>query len=155
MTNLEFNDGLKRLSINGDENRIITINPADIAIVSRYNEVLPKLDELIEKYRNTENATSEKTAKTISEPDKKAEFAKISEIISELDRKAREFIDYIIGSPVSDTVFGTANCLSGAGGQTIFENFLTAYMEYMTPAIKSEYEKSKNRVEKYTNQIKK
>ena len=139
MTNLEFNDGLKRLSINSDENRIITINPTDIAVISRYNEVLPKLDELTEKYRNTENPTPEKTA----------------EIISELDRKARDFIDYIIGSPVSDTVFGTANCLSCAGGQTIFENFLTAYMEYMTPAIKSEYEKSKNRVEKYTNQIKK
>ena len=49
MTNLEFNDGLKRLSINGDENRIITINPTDIAVVSRYNEVLPKLDELTER----------------------------------------------------------------------------------------------------------
>ena len=139
MTNLEFNDGLKRLSINGDENRIITINPTDIAVISRYNEVLPKLDELTEKYKNTDNISVDKTA----------------EIISELDIKAREFIDYIIGSPVSDTVFGTANCLSCAGGHTIFENFLTAYMEYMTPAIKSEYEKSKNRVEKYTKQIKK
>lgn len=138
MTNLDFNDGLKRLSINGNENRIITINPTDIAVINRYNEVVPQLDELNEKYKNTDNISVDKTA----------------EIISELDRKAREFIDYIIGSPVSDTVFGTANCLSFAGGQTIFENFLTAYMEYMTPAIKSEYEKSKKRVEKYTKQIK-
>nr|DAM48011.1 MAG TPA: hypothetical protein [Caudoviricetes sp.] len=135
MNNLEFDDGLKRLAINGDENRIITINPTDIAVIKRYNEVIPQLDELSEKYKEI---PQEKTV----------------EAISELDKKAREFIDYIIGSPVSETVFGTANCLSYAGGQTIFENFLTAYMNYMTPAIKSEYEKSKKRIEKYTKHIK-
>lgn len=135
MNNLEFDDGLKRLAINGDENRIITINPTDIAVIKRYNEVIPQLDELSEKYKEI---PQEKTV----------------EAISELDKKAREFIDYIIGSPVSETVFGTANCLSYAGGQTIFENFLTAYMNYMTPTIKSEYEKSKKRIEKYTKHIK-
>jgi hypothetical protein len=135
MNNLEFDDGLKRLAINGDENRIITINPTDIAVIKRYNEVIPQLDELSEKYKEI---PQEKTV----------------EAISELDKKAREFIDYIIGSPVSETVFRTANCLSYAGGQTIFENFLTAYMNYMTPAIKSEYEKSKKRIEKYTKHIK-
>lgn len=135
MENLQFDDGLKRLAINGDENRIITINPTDIAVIKRYNEVIPQLDELSEKYKEI---PQEKTV----------------EAISELDKKAREFIDYIIGSSVSETVFGTANCLSYAGGQTIFENFLTAYMNYMTPAIKSEYEKSKKRIEKYTKHIK-
>lgn len=135
MTNLEFNDGLKRLSINGNENRIITINPTDIAVIKRYNEVIPQLDELSEKYKEV---PQEKTV----------------EIISELDKKAREIIDYIIGFPVAETVFGTANCLSYAGGQTIFENFLTAYMEYMKPEIKAEYERSKKRIKKYTNQLK-
>ena len=139
MQNLEFNDGLKRLAINGDESRVIVINPSDIGIISRYNEVVPKLDEIIGKYDNIKNPTLEKAA----------------EIISELDTEARKIIDYIIGSPVSETVFGTANCLSSAGGQTIFENFLAAYMEYMTPAINDEFEKSKKRVEKYTKQVKK
>lgn len=137
MTNLEFNDGLKRLAINGDENRIITINPTDIAVIKRYNEVIPQLDRLSEKYKY-KDVPQEKTV----------------EIISELDKKAREIIDYIIGFPVAETVFGTANCLSYAGGQTIFENFLTAYMEYMKPEIKAEYERSKKRIKKYTNQLK-
>lgn len=39
-------------------------------------------------------------------------------------------------------VFGNANCLSYAGGRTILESFLTAYAEYLEPAIKAEYEKS-------------
>lgn len=139
-TTLNFNDGRKRLAINGDESRIITVNPTDISIVSRYSETVPKLEELVKKYSEI------KSEITIDEAVK---------INNELDAEAKKFIDYIVGSPVSDVAFGTANCLSYAGGQTIFENFLTAYMEYMEPNIKSEYEKSKKRVSKYTNQIKK
>lgn len=129
MQSLNFEDGLKRLAINGDENRVIVVNPTDVGIVSRYREKLPEIEKLSAETRNSE------------------------EIPDILDKKVREFADYIIGSPVAETVFGRTNCLSMAGGQTIFENFLTAYMEYMKPEIKAEYERSKKRVEKYTNQL--
>lgn len=129
MQSLNFEDGLKRLAINGDENRVIVVNPTDVGIVARYREKLPEIEKL-----SVENGNSE-------------------EIPDILDKKVREFVDYIIGSPVSETVFGKTNCLSMAGGQTIFENFLTAYMEYMKPEIKAEYERSKKRVEKYTGQL--
>ncbi len=129
MQSIHFEDGLKRLAINGDENRIIVVNPTDVGIVARYKEKLPEIERL-----SAENGNSE-------------------EIPDILDKKVREFVDYIIGSPVSETVFGKTNCLSMAGGQTIFENFLTAYMEYMKPEIKAEYERSKSRVEKYTKQL--
>ena len=129
MQSLNFEDGLKRLAINGDENRVIVVNPTDVGIVTRYREKLPEIEKLS---ANTENSE------------------KIPDI---LDKKVREFVDYIIGSPVSEIVFGKTNCLSMAGGQTIFENFLTAYMEYMKPEIKAEYERSKKRIEKYTGQL--
>ncbi len=129
MQSLNFEDGLKRLAINGDENRVIVVNPTDVGIVARYREKLPEIEKLSP---DTEN------------PD---------EITDVLDKKVREFVDYIIGSPVSEIVFGKTNCLSMAGGQTIFENFLTAYMEYMQPEIKAEYERSKKRVKKYTGQL--
>ncbi|MCM1508530.1 MAG: hypothetical protein NC177_15575 [Ruminococcus flavefaciens] len=126
MQSINFKDGLKRLAINGDENRVIVVNPTDVGIVARYREKLPDIETI-----------SENSAES---PDV-------------LDKKIREFIDYIIGSQVSEIVFGKTNCLSMSGGQTIFENFLTAYMEYMKPEIKAEYELSKKRVEKYTKQI--
>ncbi|MDE6424601.1 MAG: hypothetical protein K2K89_00430 [Ruminococcus sp.] len=129
MQSLNFDDGLKRLAINGDENRVIVVNATDVGIVARYKEKLPEIEKL-----SVETGDSE-------------------EIMNILDKKVREFVDYIIGSPVSETVFGKTNCLSMAGGQTIFENFLTAYMEYMKPEIKAEYEQSKKRVEKYTAQL--
>ncbi len=129
MQSLDFDDGLKRLAINGDENRVIVVNPTDVGIVARYREKLPEIEKLSAETGNSE------------------------EIPDILDRKVREFVDYIIGSPVSEIVFGKTNCISMAGGQTIFENFLTAYMEYMKPEIKAEYERSRKRIEKYTGQL--
>lgn len=129
MQSLNFDDGLKRLAINGDENRVIVVNPTDFGIVKRYKEKFPEIEKLSVETENSE------------------------EIADILDKKVREFADYIIGSQVSEIVFGKTNCLSIAGGQTVFENFLTAYMEYMKPEIKAEYERSKKRVEKYTKQI--
>lgn len=129
MQSLNFEDGLKRLAINGNEKRVIVVNPTDVGIVARYREKLPEIEKLSAETGNSE------------------------EIPDILDKKVREFTDYIIGSPVSEIAFGKTNCLSMAGGQTIFENFLTAYMEYMKPEIKAEYELSKKRVEKYTNQL--
>lgn len=129
MQSLNFEDGLKRLAINGDTNRVIAVNPTDVGIIARYKEKFPEIEKLSAETENSE------------------------EIPDILDKKVREFVDYIIGSPVSEIVFGKTNCISMAGGQTIFENFLTAYMEYMKPEIKVEYERSKKRVEKYTKQL--
>lgn len=140
LASLNFNDGLKSLAINGDKNRVIVINPTDTAIINRYSEAAPKLGELIEKYSGVSDGLPIEEA------------AKIN---GELDREARKFVDYIIGSAVSDKVFGNANCLSYAGGRTILENFLTAYAEYLEPAVKAEYEKSSKRVAKYTSQLEK
>lgn len=141
MEHLNFDDGIKYLAINGDENRVIAVNPTDTGIISRYHEILPKFEELTEKYKNFKSDNMNDS--------------EIAEINAELDRQAREFIDYIIGSPVADIAFRKTNCLSVSGGSTIFENFLTAYINYMTPTIQKEYEKSKKRIEKYTKQVRK
>lgn len=138
MQSLNFNDGLIRLAINGDENRIITINPTDFGLLSRYKEVEPKINALAQTYENTSEIGDEESIK----------------ILSELDKKTREFIDYIVGSPVSEIVFGNANCLSVTGGSPIYENFLNAYISYLEPIIKEEVKKSKSRIEKYTKQVK-
>lgn len=87
MQSLNFDDGLKRLAINGDENRAIVVNPTDVGIVARYREKFPEIEKLSADTENSE------------------------EIPDILDKKVREFVDYIIGSPVSEIVFGKTNCL--------------------------------------------
>ena len=138
--NINLSDGFKEVTINNDKNRVIRINPTDINFITRYNETVKKLDELNEKYAN------------IKEDDLSLEEQ--SKIISEIDNQAKEYLDYIVGSPVSEIVFGTASCLSLSGGQTVLENFLESYVGFMAPTIKEEYKKSRQRVNKYTSQAK-
>lgn len=138
MQNLNFNDGLVRLAINGDESRVITINPTDFGILTRYKEAEPKIEKIID------NATSKLT-------DNDEENIKLLE---EFDAEMKKIIDFIAGSPVSEIAFGTTNCISLAGGNYIFMNFLEAYVSYFEPKFKEEFKKSKSRIEKYTKQVK-
>lgn len=46
MQSLNFEDGLKCLAINGDENRVIVVNPTDVGIVKRYKEKFPEIEKL-------------------------------------------------------------------------------------------------------------
>lgn len=137
--NINLSDGFKEVTINNDPNRVIRINPSDIGLIKRFEEASPKIEALIEKY---------------GEVKEELPMEEIAKITSEIDAEARKQLDYIVGAPVSDTAFGTANCLSLAGGQTIFENFLEAYVSYMEPVVKAEYKKSRQRVSKYTSQAK-
>ena len=139
--NINLNDGYEEITINNDPNRVIRVNPTDTNIIRRYNETIKEIDELSKKYENIQDDELTLDEKT--------------QIISDLDIEARKQLDYIVGSPIADIVFGNANCMSVAGGQTIYENFLDAYIAYMEPAIKAEYKKSRQRVAKYTNQAKK
>lgn len=138
MQSLKFNDGLVRLAINGNESRVITINPTDFGILTRFEEAEPKIEKIIEDAQNKETGDKKDGVK----------------LLAELDKKLKEMVDFIVGSPVSDIVFGNTNCISLAGGSYIFMNFLEAYISYLEPKIKGEFEKSKAKIEKYTRQVK-
>ena len=138
--NINLSDGFKEVTINNDPNRVIRINPTDVNFISRYNETVKKIDELSEKYANVK--------------EDELFLEEQAETISNIDKQAKEYLDYIVGSPVSETVFGTSSCLSFSDGKTVLENFLEAYVGFMTPAIKEEYKKSRQRVNKYTSQAK-
>lgn len=140
MNSLNFDDGYKTLMINNDETRTIRINPTDRNIVTRYCETVKKVEELSQKYNSMEKEG--------------VSTEKFAEIEKKLDREARDLVDFIVGSKVADIAFDVVNCLSLAGGTSILENFLTAYINYMKPSIKAEYEKARKRVKKYTNQAK-
>ena len=138
--NINLSDGFEEVTINNDPNRVIRINPTDFGFINRYNEAMKKIDELEGKY-----AKVKEDGLSLDE--------KVN-MLEEVDAEARKLLNHIVGSDIADTVFGTANCMSLAGGQTIFENFLEAYVDYMSPAIKAEYKKSQQRVKKYTSQAK-
>ena len=92
--NISFETGLKAFTINGDANRKIYFDPNDIGIIDRLEAAAMAI-----KAKADEMGTQE------SDTDARA-------TIRELDAYAREQVDAAFPSPVCDTVFGKAYCVS-------------------------------------------
>lgn len=133
MRNLSLNTGIKEYMINNDENKVISVNTADINIASRAEQAQKNIEAIQAEYKNKTNTP---------------------QVLSELDLKIREQIDYIFGSRIADVAFGNINCLSLAGGQPIFQNFLDAILPEIKKDLTQERKKSENNIKKYTNQVK-
>lgn len=135
MKNLNINTGIKEYSINGDESKILRINTTDMNILSRISKAEKELKKIAE---SCNNVTEDKAI----------------EMLSELDTKVREQIDYIFDGKVSDIIFGNINCISAAGGKPIFENFLDAVLPVIKEDISAEQENLNKKVNKYTSKVK-
>ncbi len=130
--NLNFSDGLKEYTINNDTSRVIRINPSDIGIIKRLQAAQERIDNLKEVYSNVESTV---------------------EALAECDKELKSIIDDVFGSPVSDVVFGSANCLSPAGGACLYENFLNAVLPEIEKNVKAEQKASEERIRKYTDKV--
>lgn len=130
--NLSFNDGLKEYIINNDPDRVIRINPADVGILKRLQAAQTDIDALRDKYSNADNT---------------------ADALAECDRALRDIIDNVFGAKIADTVFGSTNCLSIAGGASVYENFLNAIVPEIESTVKAESEASAKRVKQYTDKV--
>ncbi|MBO5179273.1 MAG: hypothetical protein J6B87_02880 [Clostridia bacterium] len=133
MNNLSFDNGVRELVINGDENRIIRFNPCDYELLKRADGIYNRLDEKFKEIEEKELDTVEK--------------------LSQKDKVVREEIDYLLDSKVSDIVFGRTNCLSISNGEYIFSNFLAALMKYIENSMKEEEARSNEIIKQYTEQV--
>ena len=92
--NISFETGLKAFTINGDANRKIYFDPNDIGIIDRLEAAAMTIKAKADEMGTQESDTDARTA------------------IRELDAYAREQVDAAFPSPVCDTVFGKAYCVS-------------------------------------------
>ena len=128
MKNIRFDDGYHEYAINGDESRVIRVNPSDFGILARLNAA--------------QNAMKGVTIENTPEG------------IAEFDRLAREQIDMVFGEGTAETVFGRINCASPAGGKPIYINFLEAFAPIIKADLEAEKKKSDANVKKYTSRVK-
>lgn len=136
---LKFNDGFKEFAVNGDESRIVRFNPCDFGILERISVSQKRLEELEKKYKDAEASDTDELGK----------------IAAECDSEIRAEINTVFGNDVCTPAFGTTNCLSLAGGSSLFENFLDAMLPIVKSYIDKETKQSKKRIAKYTNSVKK
>lgn len=131
MNTLKFNDGYKELSINGDETRVIRFNPSDFGIMDRLRSATEKIEGIIDKSKDY----------SIEEA-------------AAFDSDIRNIINEVFASDVCTAAFGDTNCISFAGGQPIFMNFLEAIAPVIKAECNAEKKKSAKKISKYTSQLK-
>lgn len=145
MQNISFNDGYKTFSINGDESRVIRINPSDFALIERFNTA-------IEDIENKLSGLEDVKLNIVGEPVEQLKEAAAQ--VKEAREYVNEKIDYIFNAPVSDVVFGKQSPLSSPGGVTLIEGFLNAIGPVLNETIQADVKARDSRIKKYTKQVK-
>lgn len=139
MNNFNIKDGIKRFTINGDENKVIYINISDLGISKRAKQAEKELAQIAEECSNISESLS---------------IDESIDLIDKLDTKVKKIIDYILNTNASETVFGVTNCLSMCDGQPLFQNFLDAILPEIEKGTQTEINKSRKNINKYTSKVK-
>lgn len=145
MQSLNFDEGYKEFSINGDENRVIRFNPADYGLLERYKEARNAIMKSVDELQNDIELKNDGSAK--DETDEAADkLASVRKLIFEQ-------VNYIFNADVSKTVFGNQSPISTVNGKFLFEGFIKAAGAIITDAVNKEQAASQKRIEKYTKQV--
>lgn len=145
MQNLQFDDGYKEFSINGDESRVIRFNPRDFAILERIKEAYDMIEE-------ASKVTEDVQLKADGSPVEMLGSA--ADIVKQFDDTVKKAVNHIFNSDVSTAVFGKQSPLSLIGGSPLYERFLETVIPVIRKEVEAESKKSRERISKYTSQVK-
>ena len=143
--NINFDDGIQEITINNDNNRILRVNVRDIGILDRVQRVADNFQEKIKTLGEELTITS----------DGEAAVPEIAEAVRRMNQEMRTEFDSIFYDGASEIVFGKQNPLSMSNGNTILNNFMTAFAEYIKPFIEKETKTMQKNIEKYRKAYKK
>lgn len=144
MQNLRIDDGLKEFTINGDKNRVIRFNPADLNLLDRLDQAektITKTQEELEKDIKLDAS---------GKPERKEDI----EFIRKVNKLIKDQIDFIFDAEVAEVVFGNQSPLSSVKGRPFFERFFDTIKPVLEKEIIAEREASEKRMSKYTSQVK-
>lgn len=143
--NINFDDGIEEITVNNDKNRVLRVNVRDIGILDRVQHVADNFQNQIKTLGEELTITS----------DGEATVPEIAETVRRINQEMRTEFDSIFYEGASEIVFGKQNPLSMSNGNTIFNNFMTAFAEYIKPFIEKETKKMQKNIEKYRKAYKK
>jgi hypothetical protein len=144
MENLSFNTGIKEISVNNDETKIIRFNPCDPGMFKTIKTAVQSIQAL--------SGEMEQMGTTIESPelDDVSKLEKGIEFLEQIDTQIRSIIDGIFPVPVCDIVFGTQNICSMSNGRPLWDNFLGAIAEMVSSEIKIQSALIEKNTAKYT-----
>lgn len=134
---ISVDTGFKRVSIcdlYGREIGVFLFNPADTGIISRYNEFVSRLDEIIKPIEDAQDG------------DDDAKAAGLENAAQLLYRACDDFF----GGNMSEAFFNATNPFSLVNGKFYFENVVEALGAFIEKYYKTETKKLNARISKYT-----
>jgi hypothetical protein len=143
--NLNFDDGFKRFTINGDPNKVIMINPSDFGIIERINDAYKMIDD-------ASKLTDDVELKADGSPVE--ELGKAAEVVKGFREAINNAINYIFDGDITSVAFGNQSPLSLVGGVPLYQRFMNVVIPVIKKEIESEMQASQKRISKYTSQVK-
>lgn len=134
MRSINFDDGRRSFCLNDDPNRVIWINPADIGIMQRLDNVYKRMKT---EYDNLSGREQEITQE---------EFFNFSD-------KLKNELNYLFASDVADIILAGASPLATVNGSPIILGFLEAVTPIIEEYVKDEASLMEKRIRKYTEDI--
>lgn len=143
MQNLNFDEGFEEFTINGDKNRVIRFNPADISFIERFNESVKNITAYQNKLKDIPLTPNGDVLEGTEN------YQQTAELVAESRKFINEQVDYIFGNSVAEKVFGVQSPLSSIKGKFLFERFLECVTPLMGNKLKEESEAQKKHLNKY------
>lgn len=133
----------KRFRIDGDNNRYLELNTSDMSIITRLNNLYPKLEKL------SQDASLKQLNKQEAE-DEKA-LTKLSNALTKIDVQMRQIIDEIFDSNVSEVCAPSGSMFDPFNGEFRFEHIIDVLTKLYENNINSEFKKMSARMKKRTS----
>ena len=143
MASIKIETGVNTYDIEDEHGNVrgqISFNPTDMNFYKRAMEFSEAIDSWL---ADVQHITQKSTDKEVAEE------------ITEFDNKVKSQINELFGDKnTSNVVFGNQNAFNTLNGVTFIERFLNAFMPIIEAEFKKEMDKSKQHIEKYTEQVK-
>ena len=138
----------KRYRINGDDNKILELNPTDFNVTVRMKEAYPKLVECESKISELSNIT--KTTDEDTDEDDVKSMGKFTDKLSELNSQMCELIDFIFDSNVSELCCDGGSMYDLIDGYMRYEVIIDNLVKLYESNLNAEAKKIQRRVKKHT-----
>lgn len=132
----------KRFRIDGDNDRILEIDIADMGIITRLNRIYPKVIELAEKLG--------KDTDLVQSDDAEENIKQTGEYIEKLDTEMRKLIDELFDANVSETCAPSGTMWDLFDGQFRFEHIIDKLTPLYENNLSKEIENTSKRISKHT-----
>lgn len=141
--NINFDDGYKSFTLNGDKQRVIRFNPADPNFIKRAMEAEKRISQskfLLDDLNLNPDGTPEEMADNTVKA------------INEFEEIMKDQINYIFNADVYDTVFAGQSplCIVGKNRLYLFEAFMDSVIPVIAAEIEDYSKESMSKVSKYT-----